>query len=173
MTALSWRDGARELRRLVLAENGVPDRIENVGLAWRAFRAFLAVPLDGLFDRWDSADVEADTLIVDFGVFGGEDDLPGLLLVRRFAVPCVEWHDGRPGEPSGDEDDLDLDLADTVQIELELTFAHDTTAEVDDFWTAARSGEFAAEDLTEAEQLVMTLSETKPLRSRIDLVNPN
>ena len=173
MTVVSWRDGAQELRRLVVAENGVPDRIEDVGLAWRAFRAFLAVPLDGLFDRWESADVEADTLIVDFGVFGGEDDLPGLLLVRRFDVPSVEWHDGRPGELPDDEDDLDLDLADTVQIELELTFAHGITAEVDDFWTAARSGEFAAEDLAEAEALVLTLSGARPLRSRIDLVNPN
>ncbi|MEU8238318.1 hypothetical protein AB0C07_08740 [Actinoplanes missouriensis] len=175
MAAVSWRDGAQELRRLVVAENGVPDRIEDVSLAWRAFRTFLAVPLDGLFDRWESADVEADTLIVDFGVFGNEGDLPGLLLVRRFNVPSVGWHDGRPGEPSDDEDedDLDLDLADTVQIELELTFARDTTAEVDDFWTAARSGEFAAEDLAEAEELVMALSGAKPLRSRIDLINPN
>ncbi|MET8154409.1 hypothetical protein ACIBSW_34015 [Actinoplanes sp. NPDC049668] len=175
MTAVAWRDGVQELRRLVVAENGVPDRIEDVGLAWRAFRAFLAVPLTGLFDRRESVDVEADTLIVDFGVFGGEDDLPGLLLVRRFDVPSLEWHDGRPGEPSDDEDedDLDLDLADTVQIELELTFARDITAEVDDVWTAARSGEFAAEDLAEAEELVLTLSRAQPLRSRIDLVNPN
>ncbi len=33
MTAVSWRDGAQELRRLVMAGNGVPDRIEDVGLA--------------------------------------------------------------------------------------------------------------------------------------------
>ncbi|GAA0460142.1 hypothetical protein Aca07nite_42140 [Actinoplanes capillaceus] len=173
MTAVPWRDGAQELRRLVVAENGVPDRIEDVALAWRAFRAFLAVPLDGLFDRWESADAEADTLLVDFGVFHREENLPGLLLVRRFDVPSVEWHDGRPGEPSDDEDDLDLDLADTVQVELELTFASGITAEIYDLWTAARSGEFAAEDLTEAESLVMALSEARPLRSRIDLVNPN
>jgi hypothetical protein len=173
MTAVPWRDGAQELRRLVVAENGDPDRIEDVDVAWRAFRAFLAVPLDGLFDRWQSAEVEADTLIVDFGVFGEEDDLPGLLLVRRFDVPSVEWHHGRPGEPPDGADDLDLDLADTVHIELELTFARDVTADVDDLWTAARSGEFAAEDLAEAENLVMTLSGARPSRSRIELMNPN
>ena len=116
MTAVSWRDGAQELRRLLMAENGVPNRIEDVGLAWRAFRAFLAVPLDGLFDRWDSADVEADTLVVDFGEFGGEEDLPGLLMLRRFNVPSIEWHD------------------------VSRAFARGTTAEVDDFWTAVRSG---------------------------------
>lgn len=172
MTAVSWRDGARELRRLVVAQGGVPDRIGDVGLAWRAFRAFLAVPLEGLFDRWDSADVEAETLIVDFGVFGWQDDLPGLLLVRRFHVPSVQWHDDVPGQPSNGADALDLGLADTVQVELELTFARGISAEADDFWTAARSGEFTAEDLSEAEELVTTLGLGQPLRSRVDLVKP-
>ncbi|MEV6599333.1 hypothetical protein AB0M36_21130 [Actinoplanes sp. NPDC051346] len=155
-----------------MAEGGDPDRIEDVGLAWRSFRAFLAVPLEGLFDRWEGDDVEADTLIVDFGVFGWQRDLPGLLLVRRFSVPAVEWHDGVPGEASDREDDLDPDLADTVQIELELTFAPDVTAEADDFWTTARSGEFDLGDLAEAEELVTTLGLGRPLRSRIDLVKP-
>ena len=68
-----------------------PDHLDDVGLAWRAFRTFLAMPLNGLFDRW----------------------------------------------------------------------------------TAARSGEFVAEDLAEAEEPVMAVSEAKPLRSRIELVNPN
>lgn len=158
---------------MVVAQGGAPDRIEDVGLAWRAFHAFLAVSLDGLFDRWESGDVEADTLIVEFGVPGGDEDLPVLLLTRRFAVPSVEWSDGVPGEASQDQGDLGLELADTVQIELELTFAGDVTAEADDFWTAARSGAFAAEDLAEAEELIMTLRGARPLRSRIELVNPN
>ncbi|MEV0902425.1 hypothetical protein [Actinoplanes sp. NPDC049802] len=60
-----------------------------------------------------------------------------------------------------------------MQVKLELTFAPDVTAEIDDSWTAARSGEFAAGDLAEAEDLVMALTGAKPLRSRIELVNPN
>src|ERR1700754_2757026 len=117
MAAVSWRDGVQELRRSVVAEGADPDRIQDAEVAWRAFRAFLARPLDGLFDRWDGGDVEADTLVIEFGVSGQPDDLPGLLLARRFAIPAVEWHEGEPGEPSDDEDDLALDLADTVQIE--------------------------------------------------------
>lgn len=123
---------------MVEAEGGDPDRIQDVDLSWRAFRAFLAVPLDGLFDRWEG-EVEADTLVIEAGVLEWPDGPPGLLLARRFAIPAVEWHDGVPGDPSG-EDDLDLDLADSVQIEIELTFPSGTTVEADDFWTAARSG---------------------------------
>lgn len=170
VTAVSWRDGVRELRRLVAAEGGDPDRVEDVALAWRAFRAFLAVPLDGLFDRWEGPAVEADTLVVDFGFFDGADGPPGLLLVRLFDVPAVEWHDGIPGETS---DDLDLDLSGCVQIEFQLTFAGDVAVEVNDFWRAARSGGFALEDLAEAEELVMVLSGERALRSRMELVNPN
>ncbi|GAA1655778.1 hypothetical protein [Actinoplanes couchii] len=166
MTPVPWRDGAQELRRLIMAEGGAPDRIADVRLAWRAFRAFLAVPLGGLFDRWSGTHAEADMLIVDFGVSGGTN---GLLLLRRFTVPAVEWQDGVPGEQPEDDDDY----ADTVQIQLELTFPGDVTAEVDDFWTAARSGGFAPEDLAEAESLVMTLSGARALRSRVELVNPN
>ena len=97
-------------------------------------------------------------------------------LTRRFHIPAIEWHDGVPGEPSEDsedEEEPDLDLADTVQIELELTFAGETIVEADDFWTAARSGEFAPGDLAEAQELVTTPGLGRPLRSRIELVNPN
>jgi hypothetical protein len=174
MTAVRWRDAVQELRRLVTAEGGDPDRIHDVGLAWRAFRAFLAVPLDGLFDRWESAEVESDTLVVEIVASGWPDELPQLRLVRRFHIPAVEWHDGVPGEPSEENtDEPDLDLADTVQIERELTFNDDTIAEADDFWTAARSGEFAPGDLAEAEELVTMPSLGRPLRSHIELVNPN
>ncbi len=173
MTGASWRDAVPELRRLVMAEGADPDRIEDVDLAWRAFRAFLTVPLDGLFDRWDSDDVEADTLVIEFGVSASPDDLPGLLLARRFAIPAVDWHDGLPAQPSSDQDDLELDLADTVQIELELTFRRDTTGQADDFWTTARSGQFSAADLAGAERLLTTLGLGRPVRSRIELVNCN
>ena len=166
-----WRDGARELRRLVEAEGADPDRIPDAGLAWRAFRAFLTLPLGGLFDRWDSDDAEADELLIDFGVTGWSGERPGLLFIRRFHVPAVDWHDGVPGEPP--EADDDLDLADTVQIELELTYAAGTTADADDFWTATRSGDFAAADLAEAGELVATLGLGPALHSRVGLVNPN
>ncbi|MEV0810776.1 hypothetical protein [Micromonospora sp. NPDC050200] len=89
-----------------------------MGLAWRAFRAFLAIPLDGLFDRWQGDDVEADTLVIGFPVTEWPDGPPELWLARRFAIPAVEWRDGVPGEPSGDEDDIDLDLADTGTSEV-------------------------------------------------------
>ena len=171
MAALSWRDGVKELRRLVAEEGSDPDRIQDVELAWRAFRAFLAVPLEGLFDRWEG-EVEADTLVVEFGVSEWPEGQPGLLLARRFAIPAVEWHDGVPGEPSG-ENDLDLDLADTVQIEMELTFPHGANAEADDFWTAARSGEFNAADLAEAREVVTGLRLGRPIFSRIALTSCN
>jgi hypothetical protein len=173
MTAVSWRDGVPRLRRLVVAEGADPDRIDDVDLAWRAFRAFLTMPLNGLFDRWESDDVEADTLVVECGVSGLSDELPVLLLARRFSIPAVEWHDGVPAEPGSDEDDVEVDVADTVQIEVELTFAHDTTAQADDFWTAVRSGEFSPADLAEAEQLVTRLGLGQPVRSRIELANCN
>jgi hypothetical protein len=161
----------QELRRLVAAEGGDPDHIQDVDLAWRGFRAFLAVPLEGLFDRW-VGDVEADSLVIEFGVSEWPDGPPGLLLARRFDVPAVQWHDGVPGEPSDDEDDdLALDLADTVQIEMELTFPHGVSVEADDLWTAARSGEFAAAELAEAEELVTGLHLGRPTGSRIALTN--
>ncbi|MER7331214.1 MULTISPECIES: hypothetical protein [unclassified Micromonospora] len=171
MTSLSWRDGVEELRRLVEAEGGDPDRIQDVDLAWRVFRASLAVPLDGLFDRWEG-EVEADTLVIEAGVLEWPDGPPGLLLARRFAIPAVEWHDGVPGDPSG-EDDLDLDLADSVQIEIELIFPSGTTVEADDFWTAARSGEFDAADLAEAGEAVIGLQLGRPILSRIALTGCN
>ena len=120
MTAVSWRDGVRELRRLVAAEGGDPDRIQDVDLAY---------------------------------------------------IPAVEWHDRVPGESSGDANDLDL--ADTVQIEMELTFSRGATAEADDFWTAARSGEYDAAALAEAGELVTGLGLGRPLVSRIALTNCN
>ncbi|MFE9689118.1 hypothetical protein [Micromonospora sp. NPDC005806] len=165
MTALSWRDGLQELRRLVAAEGGDPDCIQDVGLAWRAFRAFLVVPLDGLFDRWDG-DVEADTLVLEFGASERPDGPPRLLLARRFAIPAVEWHDGMPGGEDA------LDLADTVQIEMELTFPPGTSGEADGFWTAARSGELDVTALAEAGDLVTGLR-LGPIRSRIALTNCN
>ncbi|MEU8216562.1 hypothetical protein AB0C47_12410 [Micromonospora taraxaci] len=171
MTSLSWRSGVEELRRLVAAEGGDPDRIQDVDLAWRAFRVFLAVPLDGLFDRWDG-EVEADTLVIEFPVSDSPDGPPGLLLARRFAIPAVEWHDGVPAEPSG-EDDRDLDLADSVQVEIELTFLGGTTVEADDFWTAARSGELDAADLAEAGETVNGLQLGRPILSRIALTRCN
>lgn len=172
MTALSWRDGVQELRRLVAAEGGDPDRIQDVDLAWRAFRAFLAVPLEGLFDRWEG-NMEADTLVIEFSVFEWPDGPPGLSLARRFAIPAVDWHDGAPGEPSGGEGELGLDLADTVQIEMELTFPRGVTGEADDFWTAAGSGEFDAAELAEAGELVAGLRLGRPVASSIALTNCN
>lgn len=170
MTALSWRDGLQELRRLIAAEGGDPDCIQDVGLAWRAFRAFLVVPLDGLFDRWEG-DVEADTLVLEFGASEWPDGPPRLLLARRFAIPAVEWRDGVPGEPSAGEDDLDL--ADTVQIEMELTFPPGTSGEADGFWTAARSGEFDVTALAEAGELVTGFRLGRPILSGIALTNCN
>ncbi|WP_238017238.1 hypothetical protein KZZ52_25520 [Dactylosporangium sp. AC04546] len=170
MRTLPWRDGARELRRLVAAAGGDPDHLADVDLAWHAFRAFLAVPLDGLYDRWEGTDVEADTLVVEFPVADWPDGPPGLLLARRFAVPAVEWHDGVPGRSP---DDGTLDLADTVQVELELTFPRGTTGDADEFWTAARSGEFDSADLAEAEELVTGLALGRTVRSRIALESCN
>jgi hypothetical protein len=106
---------------------------------------------------WDSDGVEADTLVIEFGESAWLDGLPALLLARRLAIPAVEWQDGLPGQPSSDQDDLELDLTDTVHIELELTFPRDTDGHADDFWTAAHSGQFSAADLADAEHLVTPL----------------
>jgi hypothetical protein len=89
------------------------------------------------------------------------------------ARPAVDWHDGVPGEPSGDENDPELDLGDTIQIGMELTFPCGATAEADDFWTAARSGEFDAAALAEAGELVTGLGLGRPLHSSISLTNCN
>jgi len=168
--ALSWREGVRELRRLLVMEGGDPDDIHDVDLAWRAFRAFLAVALDDLFDRWEG-DVEADTLVIEFPVTDWSDDRPGLLIARRFAIPAVEWRDGVPGEPSANNDDLAF--ADTVQIQMELRFPHGTTADADGFWTAQRSGEFDEADLEEAGELVTGLRLGRPTSTTVELMNCN
>jgi hypothetical protein len=128
------------------------------------------VPLDGLFDRWEG-DVEADTLVIEFSVTDWSDDRPGLPIARRFAIPSVAWRDGAPGEPP-DEDD-DLALADTVQIQMELRFPHGTTANADKFWTAERSGEFDEADLAEAGKLMRGMQLGRPASSSIDLMNCN
>jgi hypothetical protein len=173
MAAVSWRDGVQELRRLVAAEGSDPDRIQDVSLTWRAFQAFLTVPLDGLFDRWEGEDVEADTLVIEFPVCDWPDGQPGLLLARRFAVPATPWHDGVPGDPSTEDSDSDFDLADAVQIQVTLTFPPDTTGEIDEFWTAARSGEFEPSDLAEAKDLITELRFGQPTHSTIELMPCN
>ncbi|MER7894242.1 hypothetical protein ABTX15_30950 [Micromonospora sp. NPDC094482] len=49
---------------------------------------------------------------------------------------------------------------------MELTFPHGVTADADDFWTAARSGEFRAEDLAEAGEIVTGLQLGRPIPPR-------
>ena len=128
MRTLPGREGVQELRRLVAMQGGDPDDIHDVDLGRRAFRAFLAVPLDGLFEGWEG-NVEADTLVIEFPVSDWSDDRPGLLFARRFAIPAVEWVDFAPGEPVAATDGQAI--ADFVQIQLELRFPHATIADAD------------------------------------------
>ena len=170
MAALSWREGVHELRRLIMAEGGDPGEVHDVDLAWQAFRAFLAVPLDGLFDRWDG-DVEADTLVIEFPVSDWSDDRPGLLIARRFAIASVEWRNGVPGEPA--VSNYDLALADTVQVQIELRFPLGTSGDAEDFWTAQRSGQFDEADLDDAGRLVTSLRLGRPASTTVELMNCN
>ena len=161
MTAVSWRDGAAELRRLVGAEGGGSDGVPEVAGAWRGFRGFLGVPLRGLFDGWDDGEIAADTLVIEFGVDGRSE----LVFARRFAVPSVD--DG--------DDDADSEADDagarSVQIEIRLGFADSVGDGVEGVWTAERSGRFDPADLDEATDLVRGLGLGRPLRSRVALVD--
>ncbi|MFI5935145.1 hypothetical protein [Actinoplanes sp. NPDC051494] len=162
MKAVPWRDGATELRRLLIDADQDPGLIQDPERAWAVFRDFLAIPLDGLFDRWDG-DEDADTLVVVYG--GGP-----VRLVRRFTVAAVEWTGGEPGEDvEPDEEQEDLDLADTVQIELEMIFESDPGEADEGFWTAEHSAGFLPEDLDEAAALVAGLGLGTPIRSAVTL----
>src|SRR5436189_2598127 len=142
MTALSWREGAQELRRLVAVE--AVTRMTSMtwtlpsGPSGRSSRCRWTVSSPAGKATWRRTRWSSSFLSPS----DWSDDRPGLLIARRFAIPAVEWRDGAPGEPSGGGDDLAL--ADTVQIQMELRFPRGTTADADDFWTAIETFNFLA-----------------------------
>jgi hypothetical protein len=79
----AWRLAPQELARLLRGQSQTPERVGNVEAAWQAFRAFLALPVDGL-DPTPGED--ADGFLIRWGRHGWNDGLPSLTFTRQFAV---------------------------------------------------------------------------------------
>ncbi|WP_433652065.1 hypothetical protein ACQP2C_06215 [Micromonospora zamorensis] len=80
---VTWRESPEELVGLLRLHGLTPDRVNNVETAWKAFRQFLAQPVDGLEPGPDS---DADGFIVQWGRYSWHDRLPSLSFTRQFAV---------------------------------------------------------------------------------------
>jgi hypothetical protein len=80
---IAWRDSPESLVGLLRLHGLVPERVDNVEAAWKAFCEFLAQPVEGLESAPDS---DSDGFIVQWGRYGWNDRLPGLSFTRQFAV---------------------------------------------------------------------------------------
>lgn len=106
-----WRDSPEELVGLLRRHGLTPDRVDNVEAAWKAFREFLAQPVDGLEPGVDS---DADGFIVQWGRYSWHDRLPSLGFTRQFAVDVrdtsaeTDWY-----QPEYWQVSLDLVFPDT------------------------------------------------------------
>ncbi|MGC4759119.1 hypothetical protein [Micromonospora trifolii] len=80
---ITWRESPEELVGLLRLHGLTPDRVNNVETAWKAFREFLAQPVDGLEPGPDS---DADGFIVQWGRYSWHDRLPSLSFTRQIAV---------------------------------------------------------------------------------------
>lgn len=83
----------------------------------------------------------------------------------------AEWYFPRMPAPQAAPAELGQRMSHDPQPGVDMVRASVSTARSDS--GAERGGDFAAEDLAEAETFAMTLSGAQPLRSRIDLVNPD
>ncbi|MCG5443034.1 hypothetical protein NIE79_000824 [Micromonospora sp. NIE79] len=80
---IAWRESPEELVGLLRLHGLTPDRVNNVKSAWKAFRQFLAQPVDGLEPGPDS---DADGFILQWGRYSWHDRLPSLSFTRQFAA---------------------------------------------------------------------------------------
>ena len=85
---VAWRDSPEELIGLLRRHGLSPDRVDDVEAAWKAFREFLAQPVDGLEPGPDS---DADGFIVQWGRYSWNDHLPSLSFTRQFAVDVRDF----------------------------------------------------------------------------------
>ncbi|MEV1319973.1 hypothetical protein AB0J14_28285 [Micromonospora arborensis] len=99
--------------------------MDNVETAWKAFREFLAQPVDGLEAGLDS---DADGFIVQWGRYSWHDQLPSLSFTRQLAVDVREtWTETDWYQPEIWQVSLDLvvpdasALADLDQLDIQDT----------------------------------------------------
>ncbi|MDR7327342.1 MULTISPECIES: hypothetical protein [Catenuloplanes] len=78
---MPWRETPAELAGRLRWHGVDPGRVHDVPAAWKGFRAFLAVAVDGL-----EPGADADGFIVQWGRHDWHDDLPGLNFTRQLAV---------------------------------------------------------------------------------------
>lgn len=107
---IAWRESPEDLVGLLRLHGLTPDRVDNVEIAWKAFREFLAQPVDGLEPGLDS---DADSFIVQWGRYSWHDRLPSLSFTRQFAVDAQEtWTETDRYQPEMWQVSLDLVFAD-------------------------------------------------------------
>ncbi|MEO3815258.1 hypothetical protein ABGB21_01350 [Plantactinospora sp. B24E8] len=80
-----WPDSADVLRNLLRDHGLDPNRVESPESAWRVFRAFLAVEIDGLKPEPDG---NADRFAVSWGRYSWNDELPTLAF-KRYLTVCA------------------------------------------------------------------------------------
>ncbi|MGI5522459.1 hypothetical protein ACQEUX_16090 [Micromonospora sp. CA-259024] len=103
---IAWRNSPEELVGLLRRHGLTPERVDNVEAAWKAFREFLAQPVDGLEPGSDS---DADGFIVQWGRYSWHDRLPSLSFTRQFAVDVREtWTETDWYQPEYWQVSLDL-----------------------------------------------------------------
>lgn len=108
---ISWRDSPDELAGLLRRHRLTPERVDDVDAAWRAFREFLARPVDGLEPGPDS---DADGFIVQWGRYAWHERLPSLSFTRQFAVDVrAVWTEADWYQPELWQVSLDLVFPDT------------------------------------------------------------
>jgi hypothetical protein len=109
--SIAWRDSPEELAKLLRRHGLTPDRVDNVEAAWKAFREFLAQPVDGLEPGPDS---DVDGFIVQWGRHSWHDRFPSLSFTRQFAVDVRDtWTETDWYQPEYWQVSLDLVFPDT------------------------------------------------------------
>ncbi len=107
---IAWRESPEELVGLLRHHGLTPDRVNNVGTAWKAFRDFLAQPVDGLEPGPNS---DADGFTIQWGRYSWHNRLPSLSFTRQFAVDVRgRWKETDWYQPEIWQVSLDLVFAD-------------------------------------------------------------
>lgn len=165
---IAWRDSPNVLAELLRKHGLSPDRVDNVETAWQAFRAFLALPVDGLETAPDS---DADGFIVQWGRYGWNDGLPSLCFTRQLAVDVrAAWTETEWYQPEYWQVVLNLvfpdapELADLDQLNVQDT-GFDFSPPGPEQDQAIREAEWEVQQYP----TLRALWASAPLRSNIDL----
>ncbi|MET7963173.1 hypothetical protein [Micromonospora zamorensis] len=165
---ISWRDSADVLRDMLHQHDLDPNRVESPDAAWRVFRVFLSVDVDGLETAPDS---DADGFAVSWGRYSWNDGLPSLSLSRHLVVDVsADWTETEWYQPEYWRLSLDMVFPDQPTLaDLDQLNAQDSGV----YYERPGPGMNNAlrEVLWEVEQYptLQALWASMPLRSAVDL----